>query len=70
MIYKLLDYIQSNPIETKLMSLTTLGSIIAPMDVFLKYFLPLASALTWYFLKPVLDKWRKKRRKKEGEDGD
>lgn len=67
MIYKIIEYVHANPIESKIISFTTLGSIIAPIDVVLKYIVPIASAVTWYFLKPILDKRFRNKNKDEGE---
>lgn len=62
-MYRILEYIQSNPWELKILSFTTFGSMVAPIDMFLKFMIPIASAVTWYFLRPLLDKWRKRNKK-------
>lgn len=62
MIHKLLMYINANPVEFRIVSLSTFASAVAPIDLLLKYIIPIASALTWYFLKPKLDKWTKNKK--------
>jgi hypothetical protein len=47
--------------ELKILSGAVLGSVIAPIDMIARFVIPILSALVWFFLKPVLVNWTKKR---------
>lgn len=51
--------------EIKILSGAILGSAIAPIDMILRFIIPLASAITWFFLKPKLHAWQEKRKLKK-----
>lgn len=62
-IPKLIHYVQANPVEIRVMSLSTLGSVAFPFELILKFIIPLASGIAWFFLKPKLEEWRNNQNK-------
>ncbi|WNH10052.1 hypothetical protein [Thalassobellus suaedae] len=51
--------------EVRILLSAVLGSAIAPIDMFYRFIIPIASAVTWYFLKPKLNAWQEKRKLKK-----
>lgn len=55
--------------ETKILASTTVGSVALPIDMLYRFIIPIASAVVWFFLKPILIKWQNKRKNKKKDGG-
>lgn len=57
------------PLELKILIGSILTAIASPVDVIIKFLIPIISGIVWVFLKPYVEKWRmdlKNRRRKNG----
>ncbi|KQC30166.1 hypothetical protein [Flagellimonas eckloniae] len=55
-------------VNWKLILPTIALSITIPMDMVLRFFLPIISGIVWVFLKPIVEKWRKDIKKEKTKD--
>lgn len=51
--------------EVKVLIVSGFGSIMLNVDILIKFFIPILSAAAWFYLKPVLEALKEKRRLKK-----
>ena len=49
-----------DPTEIKILVITVFGSMAFDFEILLKFIVPLLSAATWFFVKPLLIKLKRK----------
>ncbi len=48
------------PLELKILVTSIVTSMVSPVDVIIKFIIPIASGIAWVFLKPFVLKFRDK----------
>ena len=60
-----MPYRHIDPTELKILFTSVVGSMAFDMELILRFLIPVLSALTWYFIKGVLDRCKRKRKVKK-----
>lgn len=48
------------PLDLKILISSVLAAIATPGDFVVKFLIPILSGIAWVFLKPVVERWRRK----------
>lgn len=49
-----------DPMDLKVLATTITASIISPVDLLVKFLMPILGGIAWVFLKPYVVEWQKR----------